>query len=186
MNTCSLSYRVLTILFLFFLGPGLNVAGLCANEMRRITGKVEDPSGAALPRVAVTIRDRDGKVAASTRTNGRGEFAVDLPEGSYTVEAELAGFVPLTGQSLEVSQSGAPLKLALKIPAIEQQIVITATKTEAPLSQIGNSVTVLTGEQLSLEGIATVEEALRRVAGLHLARSGGPGQLRNVSSRVER
>ncbi len=184
------SPKVLTLVFsLVIMAVGVNSASACstnvgaASETRRVRGKVEDETGAVLPRVAVSIRDRNGKLVAATHTNGRGEFAVELPEGPYAVDAELAGFVPLTGQLLEVTSSAQPLRLAMQIPAIEQQIIITATKTEAPLSQIGNSVTVITGEQLSLEGIATVAEALRRVAGLHMVQSGGPGQLASLFVR---
>src|SRR5204863_231825 len=82
----------------------------------------------------------------------RGEFVLDLPEGSYTVDVELAGFAPLKDQALEVTQSTPPLRLPLEIPSIQQQIVVTATNTEAPLPQVGSSVTVLTGDQLLRDG----------------------------------
>src|SRR5438876_11856759 len=41
---------------------------------QKITGRVEDETGAVLPRALVEIRDREGKVLAKTHTNGRGEF----------------------------------------------------------------------------------------------------------------
>ena len=150
---------------------------------QRITGRVEDESGAALPRALVEAHDPKGKVLAKTRTNSRGEFVLDLPEGSYTVDVELAGFAPLKDQALEVTQSTPPLRLPLEIPSIQQQIVVTATNTEAPLPQVGSSVTVLTGDQLLRDGVATVGEALRRVPGLALVRSGGAGQLTSLFVR---
>src|SRR5207247_2672756 len=123
---------------------------------QRITGRVEDESGAALPRALVEVHDPKGKVLAKTRTNSRGEFVLDLPEGSYTVDVELAWFAPLKDQALEVTQSTPPLRLPLEIPSIQQQLVVTATINEAHLPLLGRSVTVYTGDKLLMKGIAHI------------------------------
>src|SRR4029450_5860393 len=102
------------------------------------------------------------------------------PEGSYTVDAVLAGFAPLLGRIIDVAPNAPPLRLTLRIPEVEHQIVVTAARTEAAVPQIGASVTVLTREQLSSAGIATVAEALRKVPGLNLVQSGGQGPLTSV------
>ena len=148
-----------------------------------LTGFVVDESGAGLPRVQLEIRERDGRVRATTATSLTGEFALSLPEGSYTVDALLAGFAPLLGQIIDVAPNAPPLRLTLRIPEVEHQIVVTATRTEAAVPQIGASVTVLTREQLSSAGIATVAEALRKVPGLNLVQSGGQGQLTSLFTR---
>jgi outer membrane cobalamin receptor len=149
----------------------------------RVTGKVVDQSGAALPRVTVQIRDKSGKLVADAQTNSRGELALDLSEGDYLVTATLAGFAPLRNQTLVVTPSTPPFSLVLQVPAVEQQIVVTATATEAPLSQVGSSTTVLKGDQLAREGAVTVADALRRVAGLALVQSGSVGQITSLFVR---
>ncbi len=148
-----------------------------------VTGFVVDESGAGLPRAKLEFRDRGGSVIASTQTNTKGEFALSVPEGSYIVDAMLAGFAPLLGQIVDVGPSPPPLMLTLRIPEVEHQIVVTATRTEAAVPQVGASMTILTREQLSRDGIATVAEALRKVPGLALVQSGGQGQLTSAFVR---
>ena len=152
-------------------------------EMRKVTGTITDQSGAPLPRTLVQVWDSEGKLIDSTQTNSRGEFLLDLKTGNYTVSATLAGFVPLKDRPLEVTATTAPINLTLEIPALQQEIVVTATKTETPLTLVGSSVTVISGQQLASEGISTVAEALRRVAGLTLVQSGGLGQVTSLFIR---
>ncbi len=149
----------------------------------RIAGKVVDRTGAVLPRVTIRIDDEGGKRVAATQSNGRGEFSLELREGKYLLTAALAGFVPLRDHPLEAAVPPAPLTLTLEVPGVEQQIVVTATNTAAPLSQVGSSVTVLTGDSLSRDGISSVAEALRRVAGVNLVQSGGAGSVTSLFMR---
>ena len=65
------------------------------------------------------------------------------------------------------------------------EIVVTATKRETPLRQIGSSVSVLNGAELELRGFRFVGEALRQVPGVSVTRSGGAGQLSTVFLRGE-
>jgi outer membrane cobalamin receptor len=151
--------------------------------LQRVLGRVTDQSGAALPRVTVQVRDKSGNLVADTLTSSRGELALDLNEGEYLVTATLAGFAPLQNQSLEVTASTPPFTLVLQVPAVEQQIVVTATATEAPLSQVGSSITVIKGDRLAREGAVTMGDALRRVAGLALVQSGPAGQIASLFVR---
>lgn len=54
-------------------------------------------------------------------------------------------------------------------------IVVTATRSALAADRAPSSVTVLTGERLRREGIATVADALREVPGLSLAQTGSYG-----------
>jgi vitamin B12 transporter len=164
-------------------GSAFSLPAKAETEMGKVTGTVVDQSGAPLPRTLIQARDSEGKLVASTLTNSRGEFLLDLKAGNYTVSATLAGLVPLKDRPLEVTATTATLNLTLQIPALQQEIVVTATKTETPITQVGSSVTVMTGQQLASEGISTVAEALRRVAGLTLVQTGGFGQITSLFTR---
>jgi len=154
-----------------------------APVIRAFRGVVLDPSGAALPRVLVRIRRSDGREAAALLTNARGEFSGELPEGSYTLEARLAGFAPLADYRLEVSASTPPVTLTLELPHIRDQIVVTATRSEAPLTQIGGSVTVLARSYWDAQAQAAVADGLRRVAGITVMQNGAPGQVATLFVR---
>jgi vitamin B12 transporter len=54
-------------------------------------------------------------------------------------------------------------------------VVVTATRSPLAAERAPSSVSVVTGEQLRREGIATVADALRRVPGLALAQTGSYG-----------
>ncbi len=154
-----------------------------AREAIKVTGSVFDQSGAPLPMVRVQIWDSEGQLVADAQTNARGDFSLELTPGRYQVSATLAGFAPLKDYPLQVEHTLPPLKLTLQIPTPEQEIIVTATKTETPLSQVGSNVTVISGQELAGEGISTVAEALRRVAGLTLVQSGGVGQVTSLFIR---
>ncbi|PYM60509.1 MAG: TonB-dependent receptor, partial [Candidatus Rokuibacteriota bacterium] len=64
-----------------------------------------------------------------------------------------------------------------------EPVVVTATRVEESLEQIGASVTVIPEETIREQGYRTVDEALRTVPGLDVQRSGSPGKLTTVQIR---
>jgi vitamin B12 transporter len=175
----------MTVAVLLLLGAQARSEGErpIAESLRPVSGIITDGGGARLPRVQVQVQDKNGKLAASAFTNGEGYFRIELPEGAYRIQAKLAGFRPLKDHPLEVTEWTPPLNLTLEIPSIEEQIVVTATKTDAALSQIGSSVTVITNELLRREGLLTVADALRRTTGLTMIQTGPAGQVTSLFVR---
>ncbi len=68
-------------------------------------------------------------------------------------------------------------------PARMPEVVVSATRTEIPLEQVGSSITVITREDLERDQIKIVSDALRKVPGLAVGRSGGAGSLTQVRIR---
>ncbi|MBB6122526.1 vitamin B12 transporter [Sphingobium subterraneum] len=62
-------------------------------------------------------------------------------------------------------------------------IVVTAGRTEQPLSQVGSSVTVIDAAQIEQRQTAVVLDLLRTVPGTTIARNGGVGNLSSVFLR---
>ncbi|MGH7275645.1 MAG: TonB-dependent receptor, partial [Candidatus Rokuibacteriota bacterium] len=62
-------------------------------------------------------------------------------------------------------------------------VVVTATKTETPASELGASVTVVTEEDFKTYHYPTVDEALRNVPGVEIRRSGSFGKTTSISIR---
>jgi len=93
----------------------------------RIQGVVHDNSGAVLPGVMVTLAREAIEVQRRiTDANGRFEF-LDVAPGSYTVTAELRGF--LTATSTAVVETGATRQVAmtLAVGALEETITVTGS-----------------------------------------------------------
>jgi vitamin B12 transporter len=80
---------------------------------------------------------------------------------------------------------GAGAVAAQTDPAVRraEPVVVTATRLEEPLWQIGASVTVIPEEELRAREYRTVEEALRHVAGLDVQRSGSLGKTTTAKIR---
>jgi vitamin B12 transporter len=152
-------------------------------EKVRVAGKIVDQAGAAIPRASVHADTEEGKPAGTAVSNFQGEFTLELPEGDYLLTAVLPGFKPVRDHRIRASRGQAPVELKLEVPEIEEQIIVTATRTEAPLTQVGASATVITGSQLIQKGIFTLSDALRRVPGGVVAASGGTGSVASMFLR---
>ena len=72
---------------------------------------------------------------------------------------------------------------AAQPPQQADPVVVTATKTETPASQLGAAVTVITGEDIDTRRYPTVDEALRMVPGVEIRRSGSFGKTTSLSIR---
>ena len=82
------------------------------------------------------------------------------------------------GAAALVSAAGAQEQ-----PIVLPQIVVSATTVPTPSSEIANSMTVITGEQLEREQRRTVADALNAVPGVQVVQNGSPGAQTSVFIR---
>jgi outer membrane cobalamin receptor len=68
-------------------------------------------------------------------------------------------------------------------PVALDPVVVTATRTARPSSEVISSVTVITAEEIALSGARTLAEVLRKSVGVHVADSGTPGSKASASIR---
>ena len=109
----------------------------------QLNGTVIDPSGAAVPRASVTVRNTATNNTYTATSNERGLYAVaNLVPGNYELRASAPGFgnYTQTGIELEVGQT-ATVNVALTVAAQGETVVVTGgppvidpTKTE--ISQV--------------------------------------------------
>lgn len=64
-----------------------------------------------------------------------------------------------------------------------EEVVVSATKTPVPISQLTSAVEVITGEDLERRNVKTVVDALRLAQGVAVFSNGGPGSSSNVRIR---
>ncbi|MCJ2183405.1 TonB-dependent receptor [Novosphingobium sp. 1949] len=88
----------------------------------------------------------------------------------------------LLGAGFGASLGAAP---AFADPAdtLEDTIVVTATRTATPLSQVGQSVSVVTRSQIENTQAVSANEVLARLPGVQVTQSGGFGQPSSVFIR---
>jgi vitamin B12 transporter len=82
---------------------------------------------------------------------------------------------PPTAPTPDIAGSSA----ATEVPGV----VVTANRSPAPISQVGQSITALTGADIRLDQETDLADILVRTPGLTLDRNGGPGQPTSVFIR---
>ncbi|MGE3179236.1 MAG: TonB-dependent receptor, partial [Vicinamibacterales bacterium] len=175
-----------TFLLRFTLGLTATVA-LAATaapaQAASLTGRVIDPDGQAVARARVIVATPIGPVAETVAGAG-GDFQFpDLSDGRYDVLVFADGFqAPPT--TVEVAGPLArEVTIALRVSALTESIVVSASQVEAARSALPSSVTVISGAELRARQVESVADALRQVSGLTVTRSGGRGAITSLFPR---
>ena len=146
-------YSRQVILLLAFLLAA--TSALAQSSGARLSGRVTDESGAALPGVTVTATNDATGFNRSTVTGGDGGYLFpSLPVGTYTVVADLSGFAPVTVKNVVLNvASERTFNVTLRQAAVRENITVTA---EAPLiatePAVGTVVSQRELENLPLNG----------------------------------
>lgn len=182
------AFAVLTILFVAFLeGSALGQAkttgsektaaatGKCAVDSQAqkvvVTGNVTDPSGAIVPDANIALKC--GEILQQTRSGSDGSFSLTISPGSYELDVTVAGFEPQTQRVSITTQSSQKLDLALNVKRTASIVTVTApigyvatsattaTKSDIPLIETPQSVSVITEDQMTSRNVQTLSEAIR-------------------------
>jgi vitamin B12 transporter len=147
-----------------------------------INGRVVDPDGRPVAHADVII---SGSTAAPlrARTDSDGKFDVPgLAAGRYTIVATAPGLIS-DAQAIDVAEAPATIDIALKISALSETLVVSASQIDQPLSRTPDSVTVIDGREITARQQFTLAAALRSVPGLTLQQNGGPGTVTSLFTR---
>jgi iron complex outermembrane receptor protein len=142
-----------------------------------VAGRVLDSTGAAISDTPVTVRDLRTGEERVVRSGADGRFEIVLAAGGrYRVRAEAPGF---TAAAREVTAGTVDaLELTLSPASLSEEVTVTsdagvgsrhgstATKTDTPLIETPQSVSVVTRERLDAQAVQHVQEALRYTAGV--------------------
>ena len=133
--------------------PALQIqgAGVQAQALAGISGRITDRSGAMIGGVTVTLRDVSGKTRQTT-TGADGSFHLaQLPAGQYGLTAAAAGF-KTSQQSIELKPSEmAMLQPVLDVGTMSEVVEVTgAASVETESANVGRVVTEMTGEHLAV------------------------------------
>ncbi len=110
------------------------------------------------------------------KTNNKGNFSIDLPEGTYRLIFNHPEFMTKMVQSAKV-EAGKKEHISIMMDPIYkmQKVVVSSTEMSGSLSALleeerasPNVVNILSAEQMSRAGDSDIAQALRRVSGLTL------------------
>jgi outer membrane receptor protein involved in Fe transport len=184
--------RLRTSLLLFFTAVLLLPYPTCAQTSSQtsgstrgatIRGTVYDPDGRAVPDAEVTLLG-SLRAAGEMRTDSRGEYRFDgLAGGAYMVVANLPGFTSVSAEIKVVGSENSVNDLHLKLSAVQEQVVVSASLGGALAPEVGSSVTVVSHDEIEDQGAETAADALRNVPGVEINRTGQEGAVTSAFIR---
>jgi iron complex outermembrane receptor protein/vitamin B12 transporter len=165
-------------LALAFTALSASAAGRSGN----IGGTITDPLGAVVAEATVDLL-RGARLAATTTSDNQGAYLFSsVRPGHYSIRARSAGFATQQSEVVYVGSGGeATVDLALKVGTVSQEVVVSATGTRTPESQVGASVSVLSAGQFANR--LDVLEPLRTVPGAQMPQSGERGTTTSLFMR---
>lgn len=125
-----------------------------------ITGTVVS-GGTGLPLADVQLSVSGTQLGAQTNQDGRFVIA-DVPVGEHQLVAQLIGYGEESATVTVTAQSAVTVELELRTRAVELEgLVVTGTAIAAQKREVGNSISLITAEQIeSIPGMG-VEGILR-------------------------
>jgi outer membrane receptor protein involved in Fe transport len=135
----------------------------------RVEGGVRDSSGASIAGAQVELHA--GTYSASTTTDSSGDFAFEhVPASSGTVVVNARGFDPLEKTWTAATGNAARLEITLAPSAVNQSVIVTATRSKTFLSDVPLSDIQLTRTDVQAIPALTLDDSLRQIPGFSLFR----------------
>ncbi|MBI4893320.1 MAG: TonB-dependent receptor [Acidobacteria bacterium] len=160
---------------------------VCANygQAQELSGRVIDPSGAAVPGAAVRLYERDSTQQWTATTDGQGKYRMErLPQGSFLLEARTEGLDQASPVAVQLS-TGESLEqdLKLEIRGLASRVQVTAAAASQSTIEAGKAMDVVDSSELARREEMLVGESLRTVTGLRVQQLGGPGSFTRILTR---
>ena len=151
-----------------------------------ITGRVTDPTGAAVVSANVTATDKDRGTEWPTTTNGEGAFNLPrLPVGTYDLKVTHPGFGTATVSNvlLELNQV-ARIDVPLTVGSVSESVAVTAAAPmlQTQSTELGQVIDSHTGEELPLATRNYIQLTLLAPGSIHPNPSGFKSGLTTNSS----
>jgi catecholate siderophore receptor len=142
-----------------------------------LSGRVVDPSGAVLPQAQVLLQSTSATRSAVTDANGR--FVFEGVSGTESLLIVAEGFTPLfverpDGDAQPFVLEPAPVTESITVRAPLPHVrTSSATKTDMPLRDVPQSVTVITRDVIGQQTMQGMADVVRYVPGVGIAQGEG-------------
>jgi iron complex outermembrane receptor protein len=141
-----------------------------------LMGRVTDTGKSVLPGATVILRAAASGSERTVATDAEGTFRIEnLDPGSYRLIARSAGLAEKSQEITLTSGQTLELQIVLHPPGMAESVEIvgkisevptTASKTDTPLIETPQSISLVTRENLVVQAPLTLQEALRYTAGV--------------------
>ena len=159
----------------FFLFSLLVLTGSALAETMR--GTVTDPSNTPIAGARVAAVNRVG-VYTEGVTDTSGDFELNVPDvNTFHLVITAGGFATKTVLSTDST------KIRMALAPQSDAVKVTGSAVDVSSTQLGTSVTVITGEEIRERNEAQTIDLLRYIPGIYVAQSGQRGTVGSVSIR---
>jgi hypothetical protein len=140
-----------------------------------VSGTVSDTTGARI--TSATVHIGCANRVQQARTDGSGHFTVTVSEGAYRLLVEAAGFAVYT-KDLTAINSSSTADVTLAVQNASNTVTVQAeagyvandstlgTKTDTPLLETPQSISVITRDQMDAQAPQCINEAVRYAPGV--------------------
>jgi TonB-linked SusC/RagA family outer membrane protein len=145
----------------------------------RITGKVTDDNGEALPGATIRLSGTN----YGTTTNATGQYTLNVPEGIYNLEATFVGFTRFESRGIKVTGDGnTVIDIRMAASGLLKEVNVSYGKQR--LKEVTGSIAEVNAAPLQDMPVQQFAQQLQgKVAGVQVAQSSGqPG--RGVEFRI--
>ena len=142
-------------------------------------GTVEDPSGGVI--AGAKVRISRPAFVRETYTDNSGQFIFDeAPAGDYSIAVTAAGFAP---HFSSISLPSGFITFMLGITPHGEDVLVTATRVETPLSMLGVSATAFDQDHIAQQQSPPLYELLREIPGMAVAQTSRRGGTTAIYTR---
>jgi hypothetical protein len=184
----SISWRLFIQVSIGFL---LLTGSASAQFTGNIQGRVEDPSGAAIPQAKVALLNLATQAAAATTTDATGGFRfLSLAPGSYKITVEAAGFAKAEATVDLGTNQNLSVPISVKVGTGAETVDVTAETPIVNTTETRNQMTLGTTELSSMplagRSMFSLVTVAPGVSGRGTTGGGSPGSgVDNFSTETE-
>jgi iron complex outermembrane recepter protein len=141
-----------------------------------LMGRVTDTTKSVLPGAAIVLRAAASGSERTAATDAEGNFRMEnLEPGSYRLIVRSAGLAEKSQEITLTSGQTLQLQIVLNPPGMAESVEVvgkisevptTASKTDTPLVETPQSISLVTRENLVVQSPLSLQEALRYTAGV--------------------
>jgi outer membrane cobalamin receptor len=159
------------------LAVSLPVVSFAQTEARAtLTGDLTDPSGAAIRDVTITAESQTNtSVAASTKSDAAGHFALTLVPGSYRVVISAPSFTRVEENATLAAGESRQLNAKLTLEKLSVSVVVTAAAEPTLAAESVAPVDVVTREDIDERDEMWLSPLLASEPGAAISRLGAEG-----------
>lgn len=149
----------------------------------KIVGTVRDPKGDPAPHASVSLSTPTATIAQS-ESNAQGQFSFVAPAGqTYRLVSSLPGLAASTDDLQLQPGETRQVDLSLKLSAVDQHVVVSASFGDLMATQTASSISVVTADQIASRDAQGISEVLRELPGIAVADTGRRGGATGVFIR---